>query len=1029
MIWQSKKKFGLFFLSTLILSCLSLSKAETQSSSPYDDQLFNTLKWRCVGPYRGGRITAVAGVPDNPLVYYFGSAGGGVWKTDDGGLNWNPISDGFFKSSSVGAIAVSESNPNVIYVGMGGSCLRNDISDGDGLYKSEDAGKTWTHIGLHESRHIGRIRIHPQDSNLVYVAVLGNVYGSSKERGVYRSKDGGKTWEKILFIDEKTGAVDLAMDVTNPNILYAATWQVIIKPWGILSGGPGTGLHTSIDSGDNWQRISQDLPTGKMGRVGVAVSPVNPNRIWTLVAAENGGLFRSDDRGKTWRLVSQDWNVRKRHAYYTHVYADTQDQDTVYVLASKFLKSTDGGNTFSMIQEPHGDNHDLWIAPENNLRMINGNDGGANVSFNGGKSWTRQDNQPTAQIYRVTTDNQFPYRIYGAQQDNTTLSLPSRQTGREIVPDMYRVAGGESGTIAVHPIDSHISYGGSYWGRLTRYDLHTKENRDVSVWPEIPLGRPPIELKYRFNWTFPILISPHDPSTIYAAANILFKSTNEGQSWQPISPDLTRNDKSKQKDAILTQIYCTITAFTESSLRKDCLWAGTDDGLVHISLDGGQNWQNVTPKLIPQWSRVARIESSPHQAQSAYIAVNRFDLDDRRPYILKTDDYGKSWQSITNGIPENDHVHVVREDPKRRGLLYAGTERGIYVSFNNGESWQSLQLNLPVVPVYDLKIKEDDLIAATHGRSFWILDDLTLLHQITPKAISSEIFLFKPRDTYRTKHSELLVRYILREPIEGKADIEIVDEEGMVIKTFELTKKDKNSTKKKPHIIDSIKWDLRYPEARGIEGGTFLLRSNLRGPVALPGLYRARLSSGTKVLTETFQIKKDPRISVPNEELKEQFDFLMKIRETLSITHDTVNEIRASLKDLGKIINSAQDIKVKKNVIIAAQKLKKRLEALLEDLISTKTEDLEEFRFHMHNHPFHQAIRLKLNNRIASIKSVVETAERKPTDQCYQNFNVLSSELKVILKAFKEISENDIPAFNKLIRDSDFPSISERREN
>ncbi len=997
-----------FFVILVLLCFLSLSDGIPKANAGYDSNLFKAMKWRSIGPYRGGRVTCVTGVPGQPLVYYFGATGGGVWKTEDAGLTWNNISDGYFKTGSVGAIAVASSDPNVIYVGTGESCLRNDISPGDGVYKSEDAGKTWKNIGLSDSKHISRIRIHPEDPDLVYVAVLGHVSGINKERGIFRSKDGGQTWEKILFVDQQTGASDLSMDPTTPRILYAGMWQVNLTPWGIYSRGPGSGLYKSTNGGDNWVKLTEGLPKKTMGRIGIAVSSVKPDRVFSIIEAEDGGLFRSENGGKTWLLINDDFQLRHRPAYYTHVYADTQDADTVYVLILPFLKSVDGGKTFQRIIVPHGDNHDLWIAPEDNKRMINGNDGGTNVSFNGGKSWTRQDNQPTAQMYHVTTDNRFPYRVYGAQQDNSTISVPSRRTGRTVVPDMYPVAGGESGYIAVHPENPNISYGGSYWGFITRYDHSTKENREISPWPESPAGRPAAELKYRFYWTFPIVISPHDPNIIYAGSNVLFKSTNEGQSWEVISPDLTRNDKSKQQDGLVTQVYCTIFTVAESPLKKDLIWAGSDDGLVHITLDGGKNWQNVTPKEMPEWSRVSIIEASPHDAASAYFAANRFDLDDCMPYIFKTNDYGKTWKLITKGIPKGAFARVVREDPKRRGLLYAGTEIGVYVSFDDGESWQSLQINLPVVPIHDMVVKDDDLVAATHGRSFWILDDLTPLQQLTDKIVSSKFYLFKQRDTYRAQGYNAVIHYYLKDKPEKETTLDFLDAEGEEIKSFK--------PKQASPGINRFEWDMRYPDAIGVKGGSLIYGGSLRGPVAVPGTYQVRLTVDSESFTKSFEIKKDPRIEVTKEDLQKQFDLLIKIRDRLSDTHQAVNQILDMKTALEDAQSKIEDLERKKIIFSEAEKLKEKLNSVLNALVEIKVRSYREFNFYLFHHMFDHH-RLKLNTRIGSIQGVVANAYSKPTDQCYENFNEASADLDIQLTKFKEIKKKDIPAFNRLVKE------------
>ncbi|MFQ5789529.1 MAG: WD40/YVTN/BNR-like repeat-containing protein, partial [Acidobacteriota bacterium] len=669
---SSQQSIVLILYFLLLLS--PLARAET-----YDVSLYRALAWRSIGPYRGGRATAVAGVANRPLVYYMGASGGGVWKTEDGGLTWQPISDGYFNTGSVGAIAVAPSDPNVIYVGMGEACIRSNFSHGDGVYKSVDGGQSWTHVGLGDSRQIGRIRIHPQNADCVYVAALGSPFGPSEERGVFRSRDGGKSWERILHLDQVTGAVDIDLDPNNPGVLYAGLWQVSRKPWGIFSGGPGSGLYRSRDGGDSWAKLEEGLPHGIKGRIGVSVSPARAGRVWAIIEAEEGGVFRSDDGGQRWLRVNSESKLRERAWYYSHIYADPQDADTVYVLTLLLFKSIDAGQSFEPIRTSHSDNHDLWIAPEDPSRMINSNDGGANVSLNGGDTWTKQDNQPTGQFYHVITDDQFPYRVYGAQQDNTTVSIPSRTTGFGIGrTDWYPVGGGESGYIAPDPEDPNIVYAGSFYGLLTRYDHHIRLSRNISVWPVTPGGRPASDVKYRFQWTFPIAISPHDPDTLYVGANVLFRSTNEGQSWEPISPDLTRNDKTKQGyvggpltgDNSSADYYDTIFTVAESPLQKQLIWVGTDDGLVHVTRDGGRNWQNVTPKDMLEWSRVSLIEASPHDEATAYLAVNRYQLDDLKPYIYRTSDQGKSWQVITEGIPEGAFVRAVRDDPRRRGLLY-----------------------------------------------------------------------------------------------------------------------------------------------------------------------------------------------------------------------------------------------------------------------------------------------------------------------------------------------------------------------
>ena len=792
-----------------------------EPSATPESNLLKSLQYRPIGPFRGGRVTAVTGLPGQPLVYYFGATGGGVWKTVDGGVNWEPVSDGFFKTGSVGAIGIGDSDPNTIYVGMGESPLRGNVSHGDGVYKSMDAGRTWKHVGLGDTRHIGRVRVHPRNSEIVYVAALGHAFGANEQRGVFRSKDGGRTWEKILSRGERAGAIDLILDPTNPNIIYAGFWEVIRRPWAFESGGAGSGLFKSTDGGDTWTEITRHpgLPRGLIGKVGITVSPVNPERVWAIIEAEDGGVFRSDNGGRTWTRLNEERRLRQRAWYYTRIYADTQSADTVYVLNTGFYKSTDGGRTYTNISVPHGDNHDLWIAPGDAQRMIEANDGGANVSVNGGRTWTEQD-QATAQFYRVTTDNDFPYHIYGAQQDNSTVRIASRTDDFGIDrTDWHAVGGGESGWIAPSPKDSNIVFAGSYGGLVTRYDHRTRQLRDVTVWPDNPMGAGAEAMRSRFQWNFPILFSPHDPTALYVAGDRLFRSTNEGQSWTAISPDLTRNDKSKQlptggaitKDNTSVEYYDTIFTVMESPLVAGTIWAGTDDGYVQLTRDHGQTWRNVTPQGLPEWIQINSIEASPHDAATAYIAATMYKHDDFRPYLYKTNDYGKTWRKITGGIPETAFTRVIREDPHRRGLLYAGTETGLYVSFDDGTHWRSLQLNLPVVPITDLALhkRERDLVVATQGRSFWVLDDLAVLHQLadvarnasTPDLRLTETRLFKPEDAYRTEGggggqlpptatigrnppAGVTIYYYLKQKPSTDLVLEFLDAEGRSIKKF-----------------------------------------------------------------------------------------------------------------------------------------------------------------------------------------------------------------------------------------------------
>ncbi len=739
-----------------------MPRSRRAPARPAKELALDALEWRCIGPWRGGRVGAVAGDPRDAQAFYFGSTGGGVWKSTDGGLYWENVSDGHFKRASVGAIAVSASDPNVIYVGMGESCIRGNVSHGDGVYRSTDAAKSWTHRGLADTRHIAKVRVHPTDPDLVYVAALGHAHGPNPERGVFRSKDGARTWRKVLYRGPKAGASDLSIDPNNPRTLYAAFWETIRRPWELVSGGPGSGVFRSTDGGDRWVELSRKpgLPKGTLGKIGVAVSPARAGRVYAIVEAEDGAVFRSDDGGETWQRLSEERELRTRAWYYQHIVAHPTDPDTVWVLNVDAWRSIDAGKTFERVAIPHGDHHDLWVDPNDPRRMIEGNDGGATVSLNGGDAWSSIYNQPTAEFYHVTTDTRVPYRVYGAQQDNTTITVPSRSPIAGITSaEAYAIGGGESGYIAVRPDDPDVMYAGSYQGFLTRYERSSGQSRNVMVWPEMSSGWGAGELRHRFQWTFPIVLSPHDPNTLYACGERVFRSTDEGATWEAISPDLTRNDRSKlavsggpiTRDNTGAEYFCTVFAFAESARQQGLLWAGSDDGLVHVSRDGGKTWQNVTPRGLEAWSTVRIIEPSRHDPARAYIAAERYRLDDFRPYLFRTTDYGRTWTKITAGLNPDDFARVIREDPERRGLLYAGTETGVYVSFNDGRRWQRLRGNLPVVPIHDLVVKDGDLVAATHGRSFWILDDVTPLRQGAERIAREAAHLFAPRPATRFK--------------------------------------------------------------------------------------------------------------------------------------------------------------------------------------------------------------------------------------------------------------------------------------
>jgi photosystem II stability/assembly factor-like uncharacterized protein len=940
------------------------------------------LRWRNIGPFRGGRVTAVAGIASQPLVYYMGATGGGVWKTDDAGLTWRNVSDGFFRTGSVGAVTVSQSDPNIVYAGMGEGCLRGNLSSGDGVYKSTDAGRTWTHVGLADSSQIGRMQVHPTNPDIVFAAAIGHPYGPNAERGVFRSKDGGRTWQKVLYVNDKTGAADIAMDATNPQVLYATTWQVLRTPWDIYSTGPGGGIYKSVDGGDTWTRLTAGLPSGNLGKIGVAVSPANPQRVWATVEAEaRGGIYRSDDAGRTWQLLNDDFNMTSRQYYYGHIFADPIDANTMYTFCAKyFYKSTDGGKTYSEVQTPHGDYHDLWIDPKDPKRMVNGSDGGASVTLNGGRTWSSMDNQPTAQFYAVITDHGAPYRVYGSQQDNTTVSIASRANGAGITQsDWHPVGGGESGYLAPTPSIPPVIFGGSYFGLMTRYDERTGESQNITVWPDYNGGRTAADVKYRFQWTYPIIVSPHDGNTIYTGAQVVFRSTNGGRSWEAISPDVTRNDTAKQKGGRLEEYYSTIFTIAESPKEKGVIWTGSDDGLIHVTRNGGRDWQNVTPPAIQPYTRINIIDASPHDAATAFAAANRYQLDDYRPYIYKTTDYGRSWQAIANGIPERSFVRTVREDPKRRNLLYAGTETGVYISLDGGGRWQSLQLNLPIVPITDLTLKDDDLIASTQGRAFWILDDVTPLHEVGGAA-TQDAHLFAPRDAVRARRAGFgrapagagqnppagaIVTYSLDRAQE--VTLEFLDAKGAVVKR--ATSGDRNGPAGTPGM-HRFTWDMRYPDAHGIEGGTFLAGGNLRGPIAVPGAYQVRLTAGGKTETRPLRIVADPRSQASVAELQEQFDLLIMIRDKVSAVHDAVNDIVRMRKALA----SRKDA--------ASMKQDAALEAVMKELV--------ELRFAGYDDQM-LVFDLKLNNRMAALQGYVSQGDYAPTEQQYGVFRSVAS--------------------------------------
>ncbi|WCO01572.1 WD40/YVTN/BNR-like repeat-containing protein [Psychroserpens ponticola] len=992
----------------------------------FDESKYSALEYRLLGPFRGGRSAAVTGVPNKPNLYYFGSTGGGIWKTLDGGRSWDNISDGFF-GGSIGAITVSKSDPNVIYVGGGEKTVRGNVSSGYGIWKSVDAGKTWKSAGLKNSRHVPRIAVDPTDHNVVYAGVLGNIYKPTQERGVYKSVDGGKTWKKTLFANEHAGVVDLLIDPTNPRILYASTWRVQRTPYSLSSGGEGSALWKSIDKGETWTEIStkKGFPEGTLGIIGVTVSPVNNQRVWAIIEnKDKGGLYRSDDGGDTWSQVNSERKLRQRAWYYTRLYADTKDVDMVYVLNVRYHKSTDGGTSFSTHNAPHGDHHDLWIAPENPNRMIIGDDGGAQVTYDGGETWSTYHNQPTSQFYRVTTDNHFPYRIYAAQQDNSTIRIPHRTDGWSISDDDWEsTAGGESAHIAIDPEDDDIVYGGSYDGFLTRYNHKRGTVRAINVWPDNPMGHGAEGMKYRFQWNFPIIFSKHNPDRLYTFSQHVHVTENEGQSWDIVSPDLTRNDPEKLKssggpitqDNTSVEYYCTIFAAQESPITEGLLWVGSDDGLIHVTKDGGQNWENVTPKGMPEWMMINSIEPSAFDAGTCYVAGTKYKTGDFTPYLYKTTDYGKTWATITNGIHPEHFTRVVREDPNQKGLLYAGTETGMYISFNDGVNWKPFQLNLPIVPITDLAIKDNNLIVATQGRSLWMIDDLTVLHQLNDSPSEANT-LFKPKDTYRiqagyhkdsktsgTNHPNGVMTYFNLKSYDKENDevsLTYFDQKGDTIKTYSTNNKKKDKLEVKKGMNQFI-WDMTYEGAEKLEG-MILWWASLDGPVAIPGAYKVNLNVNGNSIPQSFNIVADQRAESTQADMQKQFDFITDVNKTMDDAHKSIKKIRNIKEQLSAFEAQYKDNEDLKELLEKAKAIKEDFTKIEEALYQTKNRSGQD--------PLNFPIRL--TNKLGHLNALVGMGDFAPTDQDIAVKNELSAEIKVQLNAFDMLISDEISAFN-----------------
>lgn len=1006
-------------------------------------QIEQALKYRNIGPFRGGRSAAVTGIPGNRNTYYMGATGGGVWKTTDAGESWKNCSDGYF-GGTIGGLAVAESDPNIVFASGGEVTIRGNVSHGYGIWKSTNAGDSWEYMGLKEGQYIPRIRIHPREENLVYAAVLGHVFGPNEERGIYRSTDGGKSWEKILYVSPQAGACDLILDPVNPRILYASTWQVLRTPYSLESGGAGSGLWKSTDGGDHWTRLDKKagFPDGPLGIIGVSVSPSNHKRIWAIVEAPDGGLFRSEDAGESWRRVSADRNLRQRAWYYSRVYADPKDADGVYVLNVGFHHSTDGGSNFSRIGTPHGDHHDLWIDPEDPKNIIIADDGGAQVSHDQGNRWSSMMNQPTAQFYRLTTDTHFPYRIYAAQQDNSTVRILHRSMGYGIgESDWESTAGGESGWIAPDPGNPEIVYGGSYGGYLVRMNHETGEYRRVDVYPDNPMGYGAVDIPYRFQWNFPILFSRHEEGKLYTAAQMIFTSTNEGQSWEAISPDLSRNDPATlqssggpiTKDNTGVEYYGTVFALAESIHEKGVIWAGSDDGLIHLTQDDGKNWQNITPpaKLMPEWTMINSIEPHPFVKGGLYVAATAYKKDDFTPYLLVTLDYGKSWKKITTGIAPDHFTRVIRADHQQKGLLFAGTESGIYISVNDGESWTPLQLNLPIVPVTDLCIRENELIVATQGRAIWILDDLDFLRQSLNKNLADKPFLYQTAPAYRFRAgiggvyngenppSGPVVRFYLPKEVAGKDRIclRFLNEDGQIIRSFETNVTHNQVQNHSVHGpltvtagVNTFNWDMMHPGAKTFPG-MILWSGRTSGPMAAPGSYTVRLVCGIDSVDQQFDLIKNPLSSASVADLKEQETFLLLARDKLSEIHQVILDIRQMKDQLsglkGRIPKDAGDL------LNELQKISTGIEEIEKALYQTKNRSGQD--------PLNYPIRL--NNKLAALASTVSSGDYKPTDQAYRVWEDLLKPINAELQKFEEIRTIKIPALNKKLKAEDIPYI------
>ena len=1020
----------------LVVPAAAIAQRGGGADQPASAGPFGALRWRNLGPARGGRSIAVAGSDARPYEYYMGATGGGLWKTTDAGTSWKPVTDGLITHSSIGAVAVSASNPDVVYIGTGEADIRGNIIQGGGVYQSTDAGKTWTHIGLADTQVIAKIRVHPTNPDLVYVAAFGHHAAPNPDRGVYRSRDGGKHWEKILFRDDRTGANELVLDPKNPQVIYVALWEAYRNASEMSSGGPGSGIFKTTDGGDHWTEISRNpgLPKAMLGKIGFSVSGADSNRLYAQIEAEDGGFFLSDDAGATWTKVSERRDLRQRAFYYSRVFADPKVKDTVWVLNVNIFKSTDAGKTWKTSSVPHGDNHDMWIASTDSNRMIEANDGGGTISVNGGETWT-PELMPTAQFYHVITTRHVPYHICGAQQDNSTACVSSATaqggpggSGGGADQVFYSVGGGESGYIASDPRNPDIFYAGSYGGLITRLDRRTGQEREVNPYPDNPMGYGSADIAERFQWTFPIVMAPADPRIIYVGSQHVWKSTNQGQSWEKISPDLTRHDPKTMgpsggpitKDNTGVETYATVFTIAPSAKDANVIWAGSDDGYVQVTRNSGTNWKNVTPKALGDFARISLIEASPHRAGTAYVAANRYQQDDFKPYVFRTDDYGENWTAITGGVGAADFARAIREDVKVPRLLYLGTEHGIYISFDDGAKWESLRQNLPDTPVHDIAVEERDLVIATHGRGFYVMDRIAPLRQGGIQT-TTNVHLYKPEDARRGLDRNVAIDYFLKQAAQT-VKMEFLEPDGTVIRTFTGTPADAERKPPaegadegprrppEPHPpvaagLNRLTWDLRYPGATDFPG-LIMWAANSRGPLAAPGAYQVRVTVDGQTETQPFVVRRELQVlkDVTDQDLREEFDLAIKVRDKASQANEAVLLVRG-IKQQIEERKARLDAK-SAGVARALDDFAAQLSAIEGEIYQVKLQSSQD--------PLNFPI--KLNNKIAALQGVIESADVRPTEQAYSVFRTLSNGLDEQLGKLDTNVKGRMPPVNQLLQ-------------